>query len=191
MSAGGSVLHRYAAALHQLAAAEGAETLRSVGEDLGGLTASLQEHVELQAQFASPRMTRDKKRTLIGSLITGRVHDLVRRTLLLLVDKGRAGQIVDLGPAYATVADAAAGRLHARVESATALDDDRRTRLVAELSRLTGQSVLLSEQVVPELLGGLRVHMGSRLIDASTQHHLDQLKERLLNAPLGALAKDS
>ncbi|MHC5212485.1 MAG: ATP synthase F1 subunit delta [Planctomycetota bacterium] len=180
------VLHRYAHALHALAHEAG--VAEQVGQDLATLTRDIAAHEGLAARLASPRLTREQKRSLFAALLQQGRHDLVRRTVNLLVDKGRASAVSGLAAVYEEVLMAASGRIVAKVTSATALDDELRTRLVAELTALSGKQVTLEETLDEGLLGGLRIVLGSRMIDGSLSHRLDALRQRLMAAPLGSVA---
>jgi F-type H+-transporting ATPase subunit delta len=180
------VLQRYAHALHALAQEGGAAD--QVGRDLAGLTADIASHAGLAARLASPRLTRGQKRSLFAALLQQGRHDLVRRTVNLLVDKGRAGAVADLSAVYEEVSMAAAGRIVAQVTSAAPLDDALRARLERELSVLSGQQVTLQEALDDKLLGGMRIVLGSRMIDGSLARRLEGLRRRMLAAPLGSVA---
>jgi F-type H+-transporting ATPase subunit delta len=68
----------------------------------------------------------------------------------------------------------------ARVAAADAVDDAQRRDLSEALSLLTGNPVDLQVTVEPDLLGGVVVQVGDLLVDSSTRHRLDELKEHLL-----------
>ncbi|HEX5011957.1 MAG TPA: ATP synthase F1 subunit delta [Planctomycetota bacterium] len=184
MASGSQVLARYASALHELAVKAGAAD--KAGADLHALGARLATEPAAQAQLASPRLPREKKRALLQTLLPAGCHDLVRRTLMLLVDKGRAGEVLGLAAAWDEVALAASGRAIATVTTAVPLDEAGRSRLVSQLARLTGKTIVLQEHVEPELLGGARILVGSRMIDGSVAARLAALRERLMAAPLPA-----
>jgi F-type H+-transporting ATPase subunit delta len=178
------ILQRYARALHELAAQAGA--VERVGADMHAVMARLGGSAESRRQLASPRLAREKKRALLVSLLPPGSHDLVRRTLLLMIDKGRGDALAGFGAAWDEVAMAAAGRALAQVTSAAPLDDLTRARLVAQLSRLTGKTIGLQESVDPALLGGSRILVGSRMLDGSVAARLSALRKRLMAAPLPA-----
>ena len=56
----------------------------------------------------------------------------------------------------------------------------QRADLSEALARLTGNPVDLQVTVDPALLGGVVVQVGDLLVDCSTRHRLDELKEHLL-----------
>jgi F-type H+-transporting ATPase subunit delta len=67
----------------------------------------------------------------------------------------------------------------AEVRSAIPLDEDRRERLAAALSKMTGKKVALKVVVDPTVLGGVVARVGDTVIDGTIRHRLDQLKESL------------
>jgi F-type H+-transporting ATPase subunit delta len=69
--------------------------------------------------------------------------------------------------------------MKALVESAVKLDDKQLKELSALLKKKIGSEVTLTNQVKPEILGGLRVTLGSRRIDVSLLGKLAQVKKQL------------
>jgi F-type H+-transporting ATPase subunit delta len=183
MATSGLILRRYATALHELAQA--ARATDRVQADLAALGERLAGDPTLLRQLQNPRVGRGRKRELVKGAL-GQCHDLVRRTLLLLVDKGRGALLGEFAAVYGAVAQEAAGRQVAHVQSAAPLDDAMRQRLSQQLGQLTGKTVTLDEEVAAELLGGLRVVLGSKMIDGSVRRRLEQVRERMLRVPLNS-----
>lgn len=71
---------------------------------------------------------------------------------------------------------------HAIVESATALDDALTKQVVSGLKAKYGPEVTTEFKVVPELIGGLRIKIGSDVFDSSVRDRLDRLESQLLHA---------
>lgn len=66
----------------------------------------------------------------------------------------------------------------AEVRSAVDLDDAERGRLGSALSLVTGRAVEIRVSVDSSLLGGFVATIGDTVVDGSTRHRLDLLKER-------------
>lgn len=64
---------------------------------------------------------------------------------------------------------------HAVVESATPLDDATRSRIAANLGAKYGAHLSFDYHTTPELVGGLRVRVGSDVWDGSVKGRLDRL----------------
>jgi len=78
--------------------------------------------------------------------------------------------------------DERAGIVEAKVASAQPLSEVQSKALVASLGARTGKTIRLTWSQDPALLGGLRVQVGSTVLDASLQGQLRQLKAQLLSA---------
>ena len=176
------IVQRYAQALLDLAREQG--TSEQVEAELGALDGMLAENADLRRQLGNPRLGRDVTKRILADLIGDAPNDLLRRTLMLMADKGRAGLLPEFASAYNEVAMIAAGRQIAKVASAAPLDDQMRGGLKARLEALTGKEIIISESVDESLLGGLRVTIGSRMIDGSLKRRLAVLETNMLNAPL-------
>jgi F-type H+-transporting ATPase subunit delta len=68
-------------------------------------------------------------------------------------------------------------RRTARVESAVPLASDLQTQIQTSLARLYGKGLEISFAQNPELIGGIRVKVGSDVYDGSVQGRLAELQE--------------
>ena len=71
---------------------------------------------------------------------------------------------------------------HAVIESATPLDDGTRKQLVKNLRAKYGADVTTEFKVAPELLGGLRIKIGSDVFDGTVRERLTRLETQLTHA---------
>ncbi|KGM13773.1 F0F1 ATP synthase subunit delta [Cellulomonas bogoriensis] len=70
-------------------------------------------------------------------------------------------------------------RLVAKVTAATVLTEAQRARLVALLERTYERPVQLNVSVDPAVIGGLRIEVGSEVVDATVLGRLDDARRRL------------
>ena len=68
---------------------------------------------------------------------------------------------------------------HAQIESAGDLSPEVRSQIVASLQRKYGPDLTTEFIVSPELLGGLRIHVGSDVWDGSVRNRLHRLQQNL------------
>ena len=66
---------------------------------------------------------------------------------------------------------------HAIVESAEALSDGLKEDVLKDLKARYGDDVTSEFKIVPELLGGMRVRVGSDIWDGSVKTRLDKLSQ--------------
>lgn len=63
------------------------------------------------------------------------------------------------------------------VESATALTEAERQKVVAGLAKDYGSQLTIEYKTNPELLGGLRIKVGDDVLDGSVQGRIDRLSK--------------
>jgi F-type H+-transporting ATPase subunit delta len=85
----------------------------------------------------------------------------------------------DIGVAYRELLDKSLGRTRVRVETAAALDAGQRDQLVHVVETMEGASVVADFAVNPDLLGGFRLQVGSRVFDGSLAGELGRLSREI------------
>jgi F-type H+-transporting ATPase subunit delta len=68
---------------------------------------------------------------------------------------------------------------HARIESATELEDSTRSKIVSNLKKKYGSDLTTEFAVNPALLGGVRIRVGSDVWDGSVRNRLQRLEQEL------------
>ena len=169
---------RYARALFALARDEG--RVDAVRAELDALSQLLEENTELRQAIFRPLHPGAERRAVLqavcqrlGSSAT------VRNFCAFLVDQRRVIDLEAICQAYRQLADAAAGRTHARIVAASPLRHEQRQRLRRALSARTGQQVEFEESVDPSLLGGAVATVGGLVFDGSLRTQLEQLRASL------------
>jgi F-type H+-transporting ATPase subunit delta len=115
-------------------------------------------------------------RRLFGLCQTaGRLDETKLRTVVarLIESKPRDYRAVLVALQRLTRLDA--DRRRVTVESAVALDDASRQRVVDGLAKAHGPNLTISYTVNPELIGGLRIRVGNDVLDGSVQGRLTRL----------------
>jgi F-type H+-transporting ATPase subunit delta len=119
----------------------------------------------------------DAKQLFRGCQVHGLLDEnRVRQTVQALIERKPRGYLPILEHLKRLVALEMARRT-ATVESAVALPEDLRQSVQANLSRLYGQGLFLQFRQDPDLLGGLRIRVGSDVYDGSVRARLAVLQE--------------
>ena len=61
------------------------------------------------------------------------------------------------------------------------IDADQREKLIKKLGIAIGKEVQLHESVLPQLIGGMRIRVGDKLLDTSIRWRLRELSSALLD----------
>ncbi|MED3623868.1 F0F1 ATP synthase subunit delta [Neobacillus thermocopriae] len=172
------VAKRYASALLQIAKEQ--QLLGVIEEELRVVKEVIQYTPELRAVLKSSRLTIEKKKEVVKQAFAT-VNPYVLNTLLLLIDRHRANEIVEVANQFIELANEEMGIAEAKVYSTRALTDEEREALSAVFAAKVGKSSLKIENIVDsDLLGGLKLRIGNRIYDGSLRGKLERLERKLL-----------
>ena len=180
-----SVVHgasgRYASALFELA--RDANLLDKVEADLKDLRDLLDNNSDFALFCLSSAIDNDKKSNVVGKVgEKAGFQDLTVKFLGHAALRGRLTLLRKMIRDFMTLMDSFRDEAVAEVTSAVALTTAQSDELQAKLKASLGRDVRIEARVQPELLGGMVVQVGSRLIDTSIANQLTQLQRNLKEA---------
>jgi len=166
---------RYAAALFELAKDQ--RQLDQVERDLTGLAQMLDASGDLRRLVLSPVISTDDQAKAFNAILAKvGVAGLVRNFVNLIVRNRRLFALRDMIKAFRALLARERGEVSADVTSAHPLTAEQMQALADTLRISIGKHVRIETRVDPNLLGGLVVKVGSRMIDSSLRTKLNNLK---------------
>jgi F-type H+-transporting ATPase subunit delta len=137
----------------------------------------LKESPELTRLVRSPLFSRDEQaRGMEAVLARAGASALTRKLVLLLAQKRRLFALADIIGAFEQLLARHRGEIAAEVTSARELSPEETAELRSLLKNKLGREPRLTAHVDPNLLGGLVLKVGSRMIDSSLRAKLDGLR---------------
>lgn len=112
-------------------------------------------------------------------LVDGRLNEQNVRTVVSKVSASKPRGYIGILDNFARLISAEIERSKAIVESAAELDAATRANLQASLNQKYGRTLELEFHLNTELLGGIRVRVGSDVWDGSVKARLEALKNAL------------
>lgn len=179
------VAQRYADALFSLAKKSG--VLEEVRRDVARLAEEVSQP-GAGAYLFDARVSVGERRKRLDPILSG-LHQMTRNFVGLVFDKRRESLLSHLGEAFHRRVLEERGAAEGLVRSARPLGAAEVRRLASSIGSKLGKTLTLDNQVDPDLLAGVRVIVGSRMIDHSLSGRLNGLKKRMLDAPLPSLAE--
>jgi F-type H+-transporting ATPase subunit delta len=150
------------------------------GDDLANLAGVLENAPELTKIFRNPIFGVEEKRGVIVKVLDKVAPcAMVRNFCLLLADKNRLAFLPEINACYATLLDAAQGVLRGKLVTAVKLADNVQKNVVDKLEKQSGQKVVLDYEVDKDIIGGLMLKIGDKVLDASIRAQLQILKENI------------
>ena len=177
MARGGSAARRYAEAAFEIA---GRDSTHDQWRDDLTLAADVLGDVNVARVVTSRSIPFSDRQAVIDQALSGRVLPQVENLVRLLARREKLDVLPRVAAEFKSLHNRRRGIVPAVVTSAAPLTPAEDTALRAKVTRLAGAEVDLLTRVDPELIGGLTVRIGDRLIDASVRGRLERLREDLL-----------
>jgi F-type H+-transporting ATPase subunit delta len=175
-----SVVDRvYARALFEAAQEKG--RLEAVREQLEEVVTAAAEVPELRELLRNPQLDPRARAAALEEVLAGG-DQLLRNFLLVLVDKGRIGELEVIAEEFERLVAEQEGVLSAELTTAVELSDDDERRLLQQIETASGRKVEATRHVDPRLIGGIVLQVGSHRLDASVRGRLDRLRRSLVGA---------
>ena len=161
-----------------------AEALFSAGDSFGPLIDAVAGAVaadeRIAAMLASPRVSKGAKSRILERALKGEAPPEFIRFLQAVVRRGRQGLLGDIAQAYLLLLDEKLNRVHAGVTLAVEPDARLEKQVIERLTAALGREVRAHFRTDRNILGGVVVRVGDRILDGSVRRRLTALKRRML-----------
>jgi F-type H+-transporting ATPase subunit delta len=172
-----TIARPYAEALFKASGAD-AQALKPQMASLAELAAS----PELRQFADSPKVAPAQVFEVIAGVAQsqGMVLDAKAGNLLrAVIENGRLAALPEIAAQYLALVNASSGVADATIQSAFPIDAAQLADVVGSLEQRFGRKLNPKVELVPELIGGIRVVVGDEVLDTSVKARLEQMKVAL------------
>jgi len=175
LASGDLVSDRYASALYELAAEK--KLVDSVLNDLSNLKNILKDNKELSLVVKSPLISSSDKQNIIETLLKKINANELTNTFIKVIEKNkRFSNLASIITQFININSQKRGDVIADITSADELNDDQKNNITNQLKSILGDKLSLSFDVDKNIMGGLIVKVGSKMIDTSLANKINKLK---------------
>jgi ATP synthase F1 delta subunit len=157
------------------------DILDDVHDQLGQFADELAKNRDLQVFFFSPYFSSQEKKEGIGKMISGADENFVR-FLELLAERHRMPALFRIRRDFDALYAEERKLLPVTVTSAIELDKDIVKDIRKKIEEQTDRKVDLTTKVDPNLLGGLVLRVGNKIMDGSIRARLERLRKQVAKA---------
>ena len=172
-----AISRRWAKALIELAAEAG--KVEVIAKQIMELAVAVRGSDELAELMRNPALEARRAPVFTQLLAASDADELLRRFVAHLIVKGRLPALPAIADATERAADEHLGQTRGEVVSASSLSQAELASLTSTLSASIGKKVILEASVDERLIIGLRVQLGSKLIDHSVAGRLERIGRAL------------
>lgn len=171
-----TIARPYAEAVFRLADASGA--LAKWSDMLANL-AGVSADERVRAAVNDPNLAEAKVAGLFISILAGKLTGDAENLVRVLAEYGRLELLPQVREQFEALKNEREGVVEAEVQSAFELTDAQVSDLVSRLEKKFGRKVKAKVTLDRELIGGVRVLLGDKVIDGSARAQLGALENAL------------
>lgn len=171
-----TIARPYAEAIFALAAEAG--RLAEWSAMLGAL-AQVAASKRVQAALSDPNLPTPRLAGIIVGVLAGQLSAECENFVRVLAENRRLDVLPEIQSQYDALKNEREGVVEAYIYSALELDAAQMADLIARLEKHTGRKVKARLSVDRELIGGVKVVIGDKVIDASARARLTALANAL------------
>ncbi|MCC6954363.1 MAG: ATP synthase F1 subunit delta [Deltaproteobacteria bacterium] len=177
----GKLSRRYARALLTVAEKQlGAEQLQPLAAKLATFGEEFERNRELQAALMNPMFPVQSRISALREMARlFQLGDLLERSLDLLFERDRLQILPEISQAFTDLTNERAKIIDVEVQVAKDLDSGERNRTEEMLRKTIKGSPRFAWRVTPEILGGMIVRYGGKVVDGSIHGRLNRLEREL------------
>lgn len=167
----------YGSALYQAAQELGKE--KQILEEAQAMVDVLKESPDLQALLNNPTLSPKEKKAVVQKVFEGRICDELLNLLYVLLDKRRARNFSSIIKTYKKLIDKEQGVSYGKIFSVQPLSAARLKEFEEETSKLLRSRVSLENETDQSLIGGVKIFVEGKVLDASLRTRLQDLGNTL------------
>lgn len=154
------------------------DKFHEVWEEVSLIENVVREDVQFMAVMLHPATTSEEKREFLTTIFAGKLSDITMGFLNILLEKGRFDQIESILAYFQLQAKEYDNIGVAYVTTAVELTGRQRQKIEDKLLELTKYESFEMQFIVnPELIGGMTIRIGDRVVDDSIRTKLNEMKE--------------
>jgi F-type H+-transporting ATPase subunit delta len=173
------IAESYAKALISLATST--KTLEFVTQDVNELLKIFHQNPDLKKALANPFYQKQLKKKILNSVTeTLFLNDHTRKLLMLLIDRSRIQMFQVIGEKFLELTYKYVKIEIAQIKSAFELTNEQQLEIIEQLKSRTGANeIRLVITIDEQLLSGVIIQLGSKVIDLSLRGRLKMLAAQL------------
>lgn len=167
----------YGTALFEVARDTGKkETILEEATEVLGI---FRQEPDLYAFINYPAISAGEKKDVMEKIFGGRICDELMNFICILIDKRRTMRLEKIIKVYQKLIDKEEGFSYGTVYSVEPLSQNHIKELEEDVSRLFRSNVKLENETDPKLMGGVKVLVEGKMLDASIRKKFDDLQSQI------------
>ncbi len=171
------IAKRYADALFEVS--QELNKIEPIQNELQFISSCLNDYPEVDLLLKSPLIQLQEKKDILTQVFNQQISKEVMNFLFVLLDKRRQGYIKAIIEEFKVMANAVRNEVEAVAYTAELMTQTDILQLQTKLSATSGKNIKLTNVVNKDIVGGVLIKLGDKVIDGTVKSRLDQMKNQL------------
>lgn len=172
----------YAQALYELAKDKGLDD--AIWSEITVVSDSFSANPDYIRLLSSHNLSKEERCQILDQGFRGKIQPYLLNFLKILVEKDYIHLLSDCCKAYTRLYQQDHNILSVTASTAVPLTQAQEAALKEKLSGITGKTILLRNQVKPDILGGVMLSYDGKCMDDTVAHRLNRMRDLLKNTVL-------
>ena len=150
-----------------------------IGEEYKAVSRVFADNPGLGQLLSLPTVSESDKKAIVAKVFGGRISEELLAFICILIDKRRIRSWEGIGREYEKLVRESEGFTEGVLYSVVPTGKERLKVFEERAAELTGKRVALENRIDPALVGGVRIYVDGKLIDASLKGRLETMKQRI------------
>ncbi len=167
------------------------QALYDAAKELGKVNVLLEEAKEVREILSSqpgffmlindPTIAAEEKKKIIKSVFEGRISKELENFLYVLVDKRRISHFIKIIDQFEKLVYEAEGLGTGTVYTVKELSEEQLMKVEEETGKLLRENVKLTQEIDTSLIGGMKILINGKIIDASIKSRIETMMKELVS----------
>lgn len=171
------VAKTYAGALFEVALEE--KSIDKYLEEINFIVDSCKKNPQFYQILNTPEIKNDEKKKVIDKVFGKKINKLIINFIKILIDKRRIKNLYLIAEKFESIVTDYKGIVKVTAVTAMPLDKDDIKKLKKRLALATGKEIKLDNQIDKDLIGGILIKLGDKVIDGTVKGKLEELEKKL------------
>lgn len=140
----------------------------------------LEQEPKLCAFIDTPVISNGEKKDVLKSIFAGRISEELLNFLYVMIDKGRTRHFERAIKVYKELYNEEEGISYGKIFSVKPLSTDRLEKFEVESGKLLQKNIKLENEIDTKLIGGIKILIDGKVIDASIRKRLEDLNNTII-----------
>ena len=171
------LIKKYALSLYQIGLKE--SSLDKIQKGMHLINALYKSNSTFRYFLLTKKITDSDKKTILSEILKDSCSNYVLELVFIMIESGDIKVLSNVIERFFLALDSESDVIPVRIITSSALDDNEMQTIIQNIESKLGKKVSAKNEVDPDIIGGVKLMIGNKVVDGSVSHQLRKIKYAL------------